>query len=39
MSVDRLSTELEYQNGTAFPVSIGLQIWTAFVCAPNGGSY
>ena len=29
--------ELENQNGTAFPLSIGLQIWTAFVCAPHGG--
>jgi hypothetical protein len=37
--VDKLSIELEYQNGTAFPLSIGLQIWTAFVCAPNGGPY
>jgi hypothetical protein len=36
---DILSIELEYQNGTAFPLSICLQIWTAFVCAPNGGSY
>ena len=38
-SADRLSMELENQNGTAFPLSIGLQIWTAFVCAPNEGSY
>ena len=39
MSADKLSIELEGQNGTAFPLSLGLQIWTVFVCAPNGGSY
>ena len=39
MYADRLSIELENLNGTGFPLSIGLQIWTAFVCAANGGSY
>ena len=38
-SADRLSMELDNQNETAFPLYIGLQIWTAFVCAPNEGSY
>jgi hypothetical protein len=37
-SADRLSMELENQNEPPSPcLSIGLQIWTAFVCAPNGG--
>jgi hypothetical protein len=26
--------ELENQNGTAFPLYIGLQIWTSWVYAP-----